>query len=270
MGKVCKMGQSLLCCCSLLIVSALVRPAWAEDFSAIVAQVKPSVLALGNYQPLRQPAVMFVGTAFVVADGRHVITNAHNIPEFLDPDKKESMVVVVPGDGHKEEVRMATVVKEDDRHDLALLKISDAPLPSLELGDDAVVKEGQEFLLSGFPIGAALGYHVVTHKAMLSAITPAVQPVYNAKQLNPRLLKRMATHYQVFQLDAIAYPGSSGSPLYDPGTGKVIGVINSVFVKDTKEDILENPSGISYAIPVRFVKMLLQEAGLYAKNDAKQ
>jgi hypothetical protein len=38
-------------------------------------------------------------------------------------------------------------------------------------------------------------------------------------------------------------------------------VVNSVFVKGTKESALENPTGISYAIPVRFVKELLQEAG---------
>jgi serine protease Do len=251
-------------CCSLH--SAFL---FAADYSRIVATVKPSVVALANYQPLRQPRVLFIGTAFVVADGRHVITNAHNIPAFLDPDKKEGLVIVVPS-GERQEIRVATLVKEDMAHDLALLKFSDAPLKPLLPGDDASVKEGQDFLLSGFPLGSALGYHVVTHRAMVSAITPAVQPVYNSKQLDPRLLERMSTRYKAFQLDAIAYPGNSGSPLYDPETGKVIGVINSVFVKGTKENILEHPSGISYAIPVRFVKRLLQEAGLYAKNDAKQ
>ncbi|ALP54058.1 hypothetical protein Tel_13465 [Candidatus Tenderia electrophaga] len=236
----------------------------AGDYSAVIAKVKPGVVALGNYQALRQPAVIFVGTAFVVADGRHAITNAHNIPPFLDPAKKESLVVVVP-DEQRREVRMATVIAEDQAHDLALLKFSDAPLTPLSLGDDAGVKEGREFLISGFPIGSALGYHVVTHQAMVSAITPAVQPVYNSKQLNPRLLKRMATQYKVFQLDAIAYPGNSGSPLYDPETGKVVGVLNSVFVKETKENALQSPSGISYAIPVQFVKALLREAGLDAE-----
>ncbi len=55
--------------------------------------------------------------------------------------------------------------------------------------------------------------------------------------------------YAVFQLDGTAYPGSSGSPLYDPETGLVYGVINMVFVKGTKEAALSNPSGITYAIP---------------------
>ncbi len=234
----------------------------AADYSDSIAKVKPGVVAIGNYQALRQPSVLFVGTGFVVADGRHVITNAHNIPDFLDPDKKESMVVIVPGETRRKNVRMAKLITQDEPHDVALLKFSDSPLTPLTLGDASSVKEGQEYLMSGFPIGSALGYTVVTHKAMVSAVTPAVQPVYNSKQLNPRLLKRMMTEFKVFQLDAIAYPGNSGSPVYHPDTGEVIGVLNSVFVKDTKESVLENPSGISYAIPVQYAKKLLQEAGL--------
>lgn len=241
------------------------QPLSAADFSAVIAKVKPSVVAIGNYQPLRQPAVNFVGTGFVVADGRHVITNAHNVPKFLDPDKKESMAVIVPGENRKK-VRLATLVKQDREHDVALLKFSDSPLTPLALGDDTVVKEGQEFLMSGFPIGSVLGYHVVTHKSMVSAITPAAQPVNHTKQLSARLLKRMVTKYKVFQLDAIAYPGNSGSPVYDPETGKVIGVLNSVFVKETKESVLKSPSGISYAIPARYAKQLIESAGLMMTN----
>ena len=61
----------------------------------------------------------------------------------------------------------------------------------------------------------------------------------------------------MYQLDATAYPGNSGSPLYDPETGVVIGVLNMVFVKSTKENVLSDPSGISYAIPVEYLQRLL-------------
>jgi S1-C subfamily serine protease len=62
----------------------------------------------------------------------------------------------------------------------------------------------------------------------------------------------------VFQLDGTAYPGNSGSPLYDPETGLVYGVINMVFVKGTKEAALSNPSGITYAIPGTYIRGLLE------------
>jgi S1-C subfamily serine protease len=46
--------------------------------------------------------------------------------------------------------------------------------------------------------------------------------------------------------------------MFDAETGEVLGVINMVFVKGTKESALTNPSGISYAIPSRFVQQLMQ------------
>jgi S1-C subfamily serine protease len=61
----------------------------------------------------------------------------------------------------------------------------------------------------------------------------------------------------VFQLDGTAYPGSSGSPVYDVATGEVIAIINSVLVKATKESALAQPSGITYAIPAHRLADLL-------------
>ena len=69
----------------------------------------------------------------------------------------------------------------------------------------------------------------------------------------------------MFQLDATAYPGNSGSPLYHPQTGRVVGVINKVFVKETTENVLKDPSGITYAIPARYAEALMTKAGLKAR-----
>jgi S1-C subfamily serine protease len=76
------------------------------------------------------------------------------------------------------------------------------------------------------------------------------------------MIRRLEENYSVFQLDATAYPGNSGSPLYDAETGDVIGIVSSVFVKETKEKLLRDPSGISYAIPIRHAKALLAKAGV--------
>ncbi len=63
--------------------------------------------------------------------------------------------------------------------------------------------------------------------------------------------------YQVFQLDATAYPGNSGSPLLSLSDGAVIGVINKVLVKRTRENVLKDPSNITYAVPARHLRRLL-------------
>jgi len=125
------------------------------------------------------------------------------------------------------------------------------------------VVEGQEVAFTGFPIGAVLGMTPVTHRGIVSAITPIAIPQANSRDLNPALIRRLATDpFRVYQLDATAYPGNSGSPLYEPYTGRVVGVVNKVFVQESKEAALERPSGISYAIPVRHVQALLKRAGV--------
>jgi len=63
--------------------------------------------------------------------------------------------------------------------------------------------------------------------------------------------------FNIFQLDATAYPGNSGSPVFNSESGEVIGIINMVFIKSTREAALSNPSGISYAIPATYLKALL-------------
>ncbi|HHH13603.1 MAG TPA: serine protease, partial [Thiolapillus brandeum] len=111
---------------------------------------------------------------------------------------------------------------------------------------------------TGFPLGMVLGLYPVTHRGIISAITPAAIPAGSSRRLNAARIKRLRNPFMVYQLDAIAYPGNSGSPLYLPATGEVIGVVNSVFIKDSKESVLSSPSGISYAIPVKYVHRLLQ------------
>ena len=153
----------------------------------------------------------------------------------------------------------AEVLKIDPKHDLALLKL-DSPLPALKLGDDELLEPGSEIALTGFPIGAILGLYPATHRGYISAITPDAIPALNSNQLTNTMMARLKNVSLIYQLDAIAYPGNSGSPLYDPRTGEVIGVINKVLVKDTKESALASPTGISYAVPIRFVTTLLRGA----------
>ena len=88
-----------------------------------------------------------------------------------------------------------------------------------------------------------------------------VIPSANAQQLDPKVIKRVqAGSFNVFQLDATAYPGNSGSPLYDVERGEVVGIVNMVFVKGTKEAALSAPTGISFAIPAQYLKALLAGA----------
>lgn len=235
----------------------MLAPAGAADLPQTVATVKRSVVGVGTFLKTRSPAVRFVGTGFVVGDGLNVITNAHVVPE-LDLEKLETMgIVVAVGDGF--EFRPAVLEGKDREHDLAHLSISGKPLPALALGEGANIAEGMELAFTGFPLGMVLGLHPVTHRALLSAITPIVLPSLNSNKLGAgAIVALQRARFPIYQLDATAYPGNSGSPVYDPQTGVVVGIINMVFVKGLKESAITNPSGITYAVPVSYARELLQ------------
>ncbi|MEE9449548.1 MAG: hypothetical protein V3V72_05805 [Ignavibacteriaceae bacterium] len=48
-----------------------------------------------------------------------------------------------------------------------------------------------------------------------------------------------------------------GGPLFLPENGKVIGMLNSAFIKVTKEN-KQISTGISYAIPINYIKKLIE------------
>ena len=227
-----------------------------------IESVRPSIVSVGIARLAKRvgdnkPTVEYRGTGFVVGNGRQIITNAHVLPQNLKEDSAAQLVVFV-GRGERAKAVPAKLERSDEAHDLALLSIVSKPLAALKLSSRKV-REGQEVAFTGFPIGMVLGMYPSTNKGIISAITPIVQPAISSRTLTAAQIKRMRTPYNVYQLDAIAYPGNSGSPVYDPETGEVLAVVNSVFVKDSKEGALKQPSGITYAIPVKYVKELLAQ-----------
>ena len=235
------------------------RAALAEDAVDTIARVKRSVVAVGTLLPGRSPPFEFRGTGFVVGTGTTIVTNAHVLPLALDTLHNEVIAILLPGsDGESARARPVERIKSEPAIDLALLRLAGDPLTPLALGNWREVREGQQVLITGFPIGAVLGPFPVTHRGMISAITPLAIPQASAGTLNPALVRRLGEgSFLVFQLDATAYPGNSGSPVYDPATGEVLGIVNMVFVKGTKEAALTQPSGITYAVPAGHLKDLL-------------
>lgn len=242
----------------LFIYLVLTTSSTAHELVEVVKKVKPSVVGIGIYTPLGQPRNSLHGSGFAVADGAHIITNHHVISKELDVNKQQELVVFV-GTGKTAQVRKATLIGSSEYHDLAVLKIEGEPLKTLALASDNYMPEGSLVGFTGFPIGSVLGLYPVTHRGIIASVTPVVIPVSDSRQMSLSMLKRMRNPYMVYQLDATAYPGNSGSAMYDHSSGKVVGVINKVFVQETKEGVISNPSGITYAIPVKHVRELLNK-----------
>ncbi len=233
----------------------------AEQLPDTLLKVKPSIVGVGTFLPSRSPRSIFLGTGFVIGNGQLIVTNAHVVAKPLSAEKMENWAIFITING-KPKMAFVDRIAVDKKHDIAILKLRQGSLPALVLGEVSNVREGKLYAFTGYPIGMVLGLFPVTHTGIVSAISPVAIPVYNSGKLNSKIINRLQEPYNVYQLDATAYPGNSGSPLYEINSGEVIGVINKVFVKETKENVLSKPSGISYAIPIEHVKQLLSKKGL--------
>jgi S1-C subfamily serine protease len=252
---------------SALMLLCVSLTGWAQpvDLRPVVARIKPSVVLLGSYQALGSPRFVLRGTGFVVGTGDQarsnlVVTNVHVVAATTTPDNDpHALVVQIGGADHPWEMRHADVLALDREHDLALLRFEGIAAPALHVRDSVDVQEGQAVAFTGFPLGNALGFSPVTHRGIISSIAPAALPMATSQQLSSATVRGLRQgSFDVFQIDGTAYPGNSGGPLFDVQNGDVLGVVNMVLLRGTRESPLSMPSGISYAIPSRYVLQLLQ------------
>ena len=222
----------------------------------LVKDVKPSIVAIGTYNFRDTPKVQFRGTGFATGEGNIIVTNAHTITRM--EEEKQLKQLRIFHKGFQSKGIKASLLEKDEVHDLALLKLESGTLQPLKLGDSDHVQEGESVAFTGYPLGFILGLNPTTHAGIISAISPIVLPSPTARAIKKEIVAFLREPYSVFQIDAVAYPGNSGSPLFRISNGEVVGIVNMVFVKGKKEHIIKTPSGITYAIPANFVRALIE------------
>lgn len=245
---------------SLLSFLLVTFPLLAQqnELSKTLVKIKPSIVAIGIYNPTASPRTKLVGTGFVIQPGNRIVTNYHVVATALNSAQQEGYVIL---SGQANQIKQHKVITQKNAiaYDLTVLSIADnLPALSLHSGPD-LIAEGSDIAFTGFPITQVLGIYPATHRGIIAAHTPIVIPADQSAQLNAAAIRRLAAPYLVYQLDATAYPGNSGSPLFLPATGEVIGIVNQVHIKSTREAVLSDPSGITYAIPIQHLQTLLAE-----------
>ncbi len=249
--------RALLAACLAPISSAQ-----AQSLALLVARSKRSIVAVGSFSALRSPRFSFSGTGFVIGDGTVVVTCLHVLPELLASTERIELSVQWRGEHGDFEWRPAKVLSRDRARDLCLLRVEGPALPALPLTvqEAADSAEGTSVALLGYPLGGALGFNVVTHRGIISSRVSSTAPAPSAGSLSDRaVLSARAGAFDLLQLDAIAYPGNSGGPLINLDTGAVVGVVSMVLVKGTRESALSSPTGITYAVPAKYVSTMVAQ-----------
>ena len=245
----------MVCTTATQVFSSPFSP--ADRLITQIKRVKPSVVSIGTYYVKDSPKIRFRGTGFAVGDGTIIVTNCHTIVQ-IEEEKRLNQLRIFHKKFHARGEKV-TLLTKDETHDLALLKIQGKKLPPLKLADSVNVQEGETVAFTGYPIGFILGLNPTTHVGIIAAIAPIILPSPNGRAIKKELVEFLRQPYDIFQIDATAYPGNSGSPVFRISNGEVIGIINMVFVKGKKENLLKEPSGITYAIPANFARYLIEE-----------
>ena len=161
----------------------------------------------------------------VIIDGEKgfILTNAHVI-------QSAGAITVMLNDEREFEAKVKGL---DPESDLAVLQIeSEAPLPSVGMGNSEDLMIGETVIAIGNPFGFS---HTVT-TGVISAVDRSVRT-------------DDAVYHNFIQTDASINPGNSGGPLLNIN-GKLIGVNTAIYAK---------AQGIGFAIPINTAKRIVSD-----------
>lgn len=165
------------------------------------------------------------GTGIIMSDNGYIITNDHVIEGAVNID-------IELQDGT---MYTASLVGQDNRTDLAVLKIEADNLPPAQFGDSSGLQVGDEVAAIGNP----LGLNFSLSNGIISALDRDVE-------VN-------GYYMTMIQTNAAINKGNSGGALINMN-GQVIGITNMKLVSYSNYSTIE---GMAFAIPTNIVKPIV-------------
>jgi len=169
------------------------------------------------------------GSGFIVTSDGYVITTAHVV------DGGNDICIGWPAELATSTLSVCEteLIAMNQELDLALLKLDDnnCQYPTIEIdhtpNNPPLI--GTEVIVLGFPQGLTIGMNNIT-------VTQGIISSFVYLEGSP---------IRIMEIDATVSMGSSGGPLYDLGTNRVIGVMEGMG--------LEKITGFNFAIPIEYI-----------------
>lgn len=194
----------------------------ASAVSDSVVEITTEVVSTNNY--MGQYISEGAGSGVIVTTDGYIVTNHHVI------DGAQSITVTLKNG----ESYPATIIGDDSKSDLAVLKIDASGLTPAVFADSDNLKVGQTAIAIGNPLGQ-LGGTVTS--GIVSALDREIE--IDGETMN------------LLQTSAAINPGNSGGGLFDDN-GNLIGIVNA---KSSGSDI----EGLGFAIPSNTVKTVIAD-----------
>lgn len=249
----------LICCCALPVTELVAQTAGpkkdvatlsalSSSFQALAERVSPAVVQImttgygalaggptsGDFVAMqrgRGSGVILDRQGYIVTNG-HVVEGARRVQVLLalPADAKSQWRSILKPEGN---VVPATIVGIDRETDLAVLKIEEKDLRTLELGDSDALRSGQIVMAFGSPLG-------LENSVTMGVVSSA------ARQLRPD------DPMIYIQTDASINPGNSGGPLVDTD-GRVVGLNTFILTRSGGSE------GIGFAAPSNIVRYVFDQ-----------
>ncbi|MDR0479593.1 MAG: DegQ family serine endoprotease [Burkholderiaceae bacterium] len=168
----------------------------------------------GRIAPRQTPLMHGLGSGFIVSPDGLILTNAHVV-------RGADEVTVKLTD--RREFK-AKVLGQDDKTDIAVIKIDAHGLPTVPLGNSRDLAPGDWVLAIGAPFGFE------------NSVTAGIVSAKNRSLPDEGMVP-------FIQTDAPVNPGNSGGPLFD-ARGEVVGINSQIYSRTG------GYQGLSFAIPI--------------------
>jgi S1-C subfamily serine protease len=210
----------------------------AGSINSIVAKISPSVVTINVTTPTGGGTGS--GSIFkTTSTFSYIVTNNHVIESAVGG---AGTITVELDDG---EQATATIVGREPNYDLAVLKISKGNLPTIEVGDSAQIKSGDQVIAFGSPLG-------LDHTVTSGIVSSLNRPVVTSGGTNSG-----ESYVDAIQTDAAINPGNSGGPLTD-SLGRMIG-INAATATLGSTSGQSGSIGLGFAIPMNQALRIMNE-----------
>ncbi len=201
-----------------------------EKYEKLTQELLPKTVTIfvtlsrTNPETNQKQFAKFLGSGVFVTNKGHILSCAH----LFNHKEKIEYISVAKSDGY---FYPAILIYKDVSKDLSLIKIEEINTSYVKLEDPRKVREGQEVIAIGAPLG------------LPGSVTTGVISALHRDEIN----------YDMIQMSAPINPGNSGGPLFNM-KGRLVGINVNLFSVDP---LFPSWSGIGFSVSASEINKFL-------------